>query len=683
MASEPDGATPSNQADAEPEVAEHPNQPPATGLGSAYHILRVFFGDAISNGPLGPDTVPSAALTIPIAVATDTLVRHAKRCRDPHHCSTFPPLLHRYHLMRPDTIRKAKEEVHKALWTHPNHKLVMEVRKSILDEHSDLAEEISKGHLQKADRLEELLSESGPAIIAAVLWSSEFEGPDAELLFRILVSLTPNKPSSSNEKAIAGGQDQDLQPLKSDLRKTKRALKQSKGTATKAEQALRQKERALSRHKRDFESLQRKSEQLIDQLDSARRQLLETKAAHRSLELDAQRAAKANSNLRKELRQLQIAQRELEARRSDLALQLATERSRVAQLKLQLTDAPLGSDTVWDFLREEKEQIQTRRTINSGGAKERANEEWRTYRKLERAFLDAYPEYQRPRPVTIRPRSSLQLVALGGSEEIGRSCYLLELGDKRILVDCGIKPSDSKDLHPDIDLLERLDALILTHAHTDHIGWVPALVRQFPTLDIYCSEGTAALLPVMLEDCYHHYVRKATVLRERAQYMSNAEPVVEAYDAEDVHTVSKRAFKCNFEKEEVLFGDVSIRFYCAGHILGAASVLVEDQSGRKIFFSGDFSSFPQLTVPAASWPSELGDVDLLVLESTYGGREKHNSIDDSRADLISFMRETLEKGEGSVILASFGLGRAQELLKLVATAQQEGDLVDVPDVVCG
>ncbi len=279
-----------------------------------------------------------------------------------------------------------------------------------------------------------------------------------------------------------------------------------------------------------------------------------------------------------------------------------------------------------------------------------------------------------PAPVKIRKKTSLRLVALGGSGEVGRSCYLVELGKYRILVDCGIKPSATEDLHPEIDRLEHIDALILTHAHTDHIGWVPALIHKFGEIDIYCSEGTAALLPVMFEDGYSHYVRRKLAQRELAQRIHNAEVVEDEYDEKDMCDASRFAIRCDFDEVEALpFGDISIRLFRAGHILGAASVLVEDQSGRRIFLSGDFSSFQQLTIPAARWPDDLGEIDLLVLESTYGKRN-HPPLPESRRELISFVREITEVRKGSVILASFGLGRAQELLKLIGTARLQGEL---------
>jgi Cft2 family RNA processing exonuclease len=367
-----------------------------------------------------------------------------------------------------------------------------------------------------------------------------------------------------------------------------------------------------------------------------------------------------------------------------LARQLAAERRQAENAKLKLGSLPRGVEAVWEFIRMEENRIELARIISSGGSKVRADEEWTLHKKLSRAFLDAYPEYRQPRPIKIRAKAPLRLVALGGSSEVGRSCYLLELGSHRIVVDCGIKPNNSGELHPEIEKIERIDAFILTHAHTDHVGWLPALIRKFGEFPIYCSEGTAALLPVVLDDCYHHYMRKIAVRRDQARFIRNADAVEEEYGDDEVYLVPNLAITCNFEEEVRLpFGDISIRLFQAGHILGAASVLIEDQTGRKVFFSGDFSSFPQLTIPAARWPDDVGDIDLLVLESTYGNTT-HKSFDDSRTDLIGFIRETLEEKKGSVILASFALGRAQELLKLIATAKQNGTLpVSVPVNVDG
>src|SRR4029077_8368567 len=106
------------------EVANVPEQPEAPSLGVAYAILRALHGDRIPDGPLGPETVPAAALDLPIAIAIEDLVHHLKRCQNPR-CSHVPQPLSAYRKMRPNAIRNAKEQVYKVLWTHPNDELVV------------------------------------------------------------------------------------------------------------------------------------------------------------------------------------------------------------------------------------------------------------------------------------------------------------------------------------------------------------------------------------------------------------------------------------------------------------------------------------------------------------------------------------------------------------------------------
>ena len=665
---------PDNRAEPAGEKPEVPEPTRDSGLGAAYAILRAVVGDRIPVGPLGPDTVPLSVLVLPIALATDKLVQHARMCQNIH-CSHVPPPLLRYRRMRPDAIRNAPSEVHKVLWTHRDHRLVLNVRKWFLWRYRQLAREISTGSLLQHDRLETVLKElgaAGPRVLAATLWASKLEGPGAEALFRSLIPLADGEPPRNPERGAA--RDNGQLKAKAALRKAVRDLKEAERTAERAVHDLQVKERALDRSKRELEVAQRKHRDAAEELHRVQERLRETDAARQALERDAEKSARVGADLRRDLRGLQQSQRGLELQRSDLARQLAAERREVEHLKRQIAGVPLGADAVQEFLQVEEERIRRQRLISSGGAQARADEEWTAHRKLGRAFLDAYPRYRQPPPVKIRRKAPLRLVALGGSGEVGRSCYLLELGKHRVLVDCGIKPGSTEDVHPAIDRLERIDALILTHAHTDHIGWVPALVRRFGELDIYCSEDTAALLPVMLDDCRRQYIRKIANARDRARYVRNAEIVAEEYEEEHVHAVPGLAITCKFGEEEALpGGGASIRFYPAGHILGAASILIEDESGRRIFFSGDFSSFPQLTVPAARWPGDLGEIDLLVLESTYGDRA-HKPLVDSRNELISFIRETTERRQGSVILQSVALGRAQELLSLIGAARRSGEI---------
>ncbi|MGH8437165.1 MAG: MBL fold metallo-hydrolase [Pseudomonas sp.] len=586
----------------------------------------------------------------------------------------MPPPLVRYRKMRPVTIRKARNDVHKVLWTHADHEFVNRVRKWILDKNEQLAEEISTGELLKGDKLSDALNElgaDGPRTLAAVLWASRFNGPHAETLFCSLVPLIvggvarhgakPDIPADTRPKSSKG-----------EIRNAKKRLKKAGERIKELERDVLTRDRAVQKSRQDLVNAQQQYQALDQETARLNQQLRETNSALQTYKSAAEKGTRINSDLLRDLNQRKEDLRTLGLERSDLARELAIERGRVQRLKLKL-ESTEGSEAVSMFLRKEEERKKDKRLISSGADKVRADAELTAHRNLERAFLEAYPQHREPPPAVLRPRAPMRLITLGGSGEVGRSCYLLELGQHRILIDCGIRVSNSDDLHPEIERIDSIDGLILTHAHTDHVGWVPALMRRFPNVGIYCSAATSELLPVMLDDCRRHYVRKTAQARQRARFSRDTRNITEKYEAEDVQRVWKHAVQCNFDVVEGLFGDIRVTFYRAGHILGAASVLIEDESGRRAFFSGDFASFPQKTVSAASWPVELGEIDLLVLESTYGDRP-HEPLEDSRNKLISLIRDTVEEKKGSVILPSFALGRAQEILSVIAAARDAGGI---------
>ena len=638
-------------------------------------LLQFVLDDHLPTGPLGPDEVPPEVLALPISLATERLVQHRKRCTKGRSCSYMPSSLRRYLRMRPRELKGASSEVGSVLWTEPEHGVVVTTRETLLEEHTDVADRIAQGCLRESDGFTGLLRDLGSdglQILAGVLWASDFAGPDAELVFRTLTALK-RKELVSEAPSDAGDDDESfLRRLKAQLKSARRETKKAKRTAQQSQATIRQKEQRLTELRQAKEEAEQQLRAAVAGREDADTELRELRQAQNSAEQDSERATRINQNLRTDLQSLREEHAELQVALSNLARKLGEEARSVGHLKLELASQPEGQDLAWKFLKDEEKRIQDDRLILQGGDRERAGREWTAYRKVEQAFLEAYPVYRTPPPVKLRPKTTLRFVALGGSSEVGKSCYLLELGQHRLLVDCGIQPSRSQSLHPAIDQLDHVNALVLTHAHTDHIGWVPALLRRFPEIDIYCSEGTAALLPVMLRDCHRHYRRELATLNDRARHVGNIEPAVEAYDRKNVDAASEVTVVCPFGKEEFLpFGDLSLQFYSAGHILGASSVLIRDQTGRSIFVSGDFSSFPQLTLQPAAWPEDLGEIDLLILESTYGDRT-HTPLRESRNELVEFLRETLEERQGAVILASFALGRAQELLKLIASAQNDG-----------
>jgi Cft2 family RNA processing exonuclease len=642
-------------------------------LGPAYALLRALCGDRIPRGELNPDSVPASVLMEPIAIAIEMLVGHRKKCQRSQ-CPHVPQPFWRYSTMRPETIRGASDQVHRLLWFHGDHELVATVRKSILKKHAELAKSVLAGALLEESVLTSALASNvdGARNIAATLWATKFQSPNAESLFRALVPLIEKSRLRETKKSDAAEQKQ-LKEAKAQLRKATKELKDGELLVQQSKEQLKAKQRAIEAIKREFEQVKSRLLVVISELERARHLQKESEADVVDAMRREENVTNINSALRRELREVQKNQHKLDLQNSELARSSGLQRRSIELLKLQLEEIPTESLGTFEFIRSEERRIKDALLISAGGDKLRAEKEWTVHKKLERAFLEAYPKYLQPKPTTIRSKAAVRLVTLGGSAEVGKSCYLLEIGSRRILVDCGVKPVSSGEMHPNLERLDHIDALLLTHAHTDHIGWVPALINKFGKFDIYCSEGTAELLPIMLEDSHNHYMRRVAGMRDRARHVRNAEVEPEYYTEEDVQAAWKLPITCKFGEEVRLpFGDLSIWLFPAGHILGASSILIADQSGRRIFMSGDFSSSPQLTVPAASWPTDIGKVDLLVLESTYGDRN-HKPFPESRNELVSFVSRTVGNG-GSVILAAFALGRAQELLSIIAEARTKGEI---------
>lgn len=248
---------------------------------------------------------------------------------------------------------------------------------------------------------------------------------------------------------------------------------------------------------------------------------------------------------------------------------------------------------------------------------------------------------------------ALSVEMLGGGTEVGGSCALVSGSSTRILVDAGIRPgARSDDELPPPRLRAALDAgpidgIVLTHAHADHIGWVPAIVAAHPDTPIYTTRGTAELLPAMWTD-------SARIYRDR-----DTPP----YSEDDVQRALAQVSATPFNRP-VQIGDLTISLFPAGHILGAAGVHLTDGIHR-VVISGDVSGPGQQTVGGWHLPDDAKHPDLLVLESTYGAAPPSTPRARVVQDFVRDVSLTVSNG-GTVLVPAFAIGRAQEIAMICA-----------------
>ena len=262
---------------------------------------------------------------------------------------------------------------------------------------------------------------------------------------------------------------------------------------------------------------------------------------------------------------------------------------------------------------------------------------------------------------------------LGATGTVTGSKYLLEAAGKKLLVDCGLfqgfkqlrlRNWASLPLQP-----AALSAVVLSHAHLDHSGYLPLLVRNGFAGKIYCSGATYDLCRILLPDA-------GRLQEEEADYanrsgFSKHKPALPLYTGEDAERSLKSFAPVGFGEEIGLDG-LRAKLLPAGHILGAAIVTIGDGK-RKIVFSGDLG---RPNDPIMVPPAPVGSADYLVLESTYGNR-RHDP-EDPRAKLGRVIRKTVERG-GIVVIPSFAVGRAQSLLYYIHALKSEGAIpADLP-----
>lgn len=274
----------------------------------------------------------------------------------------------------------------------------------------------------------------------------------------------------------------------------------------------------------------------------------------------------------------------------------------------------------------------------------------------------------------------IKLSCLGAAGSVTGSCYLVETPrGKKILVDCGLfqggRHMEERNWRPWSFQPRDIDAVLLTHAHLDHSGRLPKLVRDGFRGRIVTSPPTAELCRIMLLDSAHIQEMDAE-WQNRKNRRRNHQTVTPLYSVQDAHATLKYIHPQERDRMFDVAPGVKARLRNAGHILGSSIIelFVEDKDKEvKIVFSGDIGRNNQLIIKD---PEIIGDADYVFIESTYGNRA-HRSFSASKEELLEAINYAVGNGE-KVIIPAFAVERTQEILYMLAEFSREGKLPDIP-----
>lgn len=257
---------------------------------------------------------------------------------------------------------------------------------------------------------------------------------------------------------------------------------------------------------------------------------------------------------------------------------------------------------------------------------------------------------------------------LGAADAVTGSRHLVEIDGQRILLDCGLfqgfKTLRERNWAPFPVPASDIDAIVLSHAHLDHSGYLPAIVRQGYRGAIHCTQATRDLAEVLLLDSAH--LQEEDARRANRQGTSRHHPALPLYTVADAKRAIARLQPLPAGRKLKL-GTVEISLTPVGHLLGASAVTLRGREGTLVF-SGDLGRSTDLLMPP---PGRIAEADVLLVESTYGNRL--HPQEDVQAQLGAIVRATVRRG-GSVLLPSFAVGRAQALLLVLQRLKAAGEI---------
>ena len=269
----------------------------------------------------------------------------------------------------------------------------------------------------------------------------------------------------------------------------------------------------------------------------------------------------------------------------------------------------------------------------------------------------------------------MQITFMGAVRCVTGSCTLIEVENKKILVDCGMRQGKDEDCSPIKEGFafdaKQIDAVFLTHAHIDHSGYIPLLVKKGFSGPVYCTGATARLCSIMFPDAGH--IQEMEIewqnRKRRRAGKSELEPL---YTVEDAKTAIKHLKPVDYEEKINALENITVRFIDAGHLLGSASIelfITEGGQQKKLVFSGDIGNKNK---PIIKDPVYINGADMVFMESTYGDRMHTKGI-DTKSQLMRTLIKAIAAG-GNIVIPSFAVGRTQEMLYDISLLLEEGSV---------
>jgi len=274
----------------------------------------------------------------------------------------------------------------------------------------------------------------------------------------------------------------------------------------------------------------------------------------------------------------------------------------------------------------------------------------------------------------------MELQFIGAARTVTGSMHLVRANGKQILLDCGMfqgRRADTYERNKNFPFdASSIDAVVLSHAHIDHAGNLPNLVKNGFRGNIYCTPATADLCRIMLMDSGHIQEKDVEFVNKR-RAKKHLPPIEPLYTTEDVEPMLELLVEVPYRTEFEVLPGVKAIYHDAGHILGSASVhLTITEKGKQPFHLGFSGDVGRPNLPILRDPEFMGNVDALICESTYGGK-LHAPAEESSAKLLDVVKRTMERG-GKIIVPAFSVGRTQDLVYQLNDMKNRGLLPDIP-----